>query len=297
MGTTFTVAAYGEHRGRLASAVQAAFDETRRIDRFLSNYRSDSELSRINRRAASGPFGVSTEMADLLARCLAYSRASDGAFDITVGALMKVWGFYKGSGRLPSRSALAHARRRVGYRHVVLDAANKTVRFRQDGLELDPGGIGKGYAVDRMAKILREAGVKSAFVTAGGSSMYAIGVPPKDARGWYVRIRDPQQTEETAAELYLEDESLSTSGSYEKFFEADGKIYTHIMDPRTGMPAEGVAAVSVLAPLTLDSEAWTKAFFVNGRAWSEAHMPSAFRVLLCETDAPCRWVGDDRPEQ
>ena len=107
-----------------------------------------------------------------------------------------------------------------------------------------------------------------------------------------MRIRDPDNAKETAARLHLKDTSLSTSGSYEKFFEADGKIYSHIMDPRTGMPAHGVVTVSVLAASTLDSEAWTKAFFVNGWDWSVRNKPADFRVFLCRADAPCAWVAE-----
>ena len=295
MGSVYTIAAYGEHRGRLASAVRAAFDEARRIDAFLSNYKKTSELSRINREAADGPVEVSSEMARLLARCLDYSRQSEGAFDITVGPLMKAWGFFKGSGELPSSFAISRARKLVGYRLLRLNMESRTIEFQKSGVELDPGGIGKGYAVDRMAEVLRQAEVTHAFISAAGSSLYAIGAPPEEPRGWYVRIRHPRDPKRTAAELYLKDESLSTSGSYEKFFEIDGKTYSHIMDPRTGRSAEGIASVSVLSEHTLDSEAWTKAFFVNGRPWSHAHKPAAFRVFLCTTDGVCAWVNGDSP--
>ncbi len=290
MGSTYTIAAFGEHRGQLASAVRAAFDEARRIDRFLSNYKPDSELSRINREASDGPIEISSEMADLLTNCLEYSHASEGAFDVTVGALMKVWGFYKGSGELPYAWQLAVARRKVGFEHLVLDRGKKTIHIRRRGLELDPGGIGKGYAVDRMAEVLREAGVSAAFISAAGSSLYGIGAPPDNPEGWPVRIRDPEDSAATATKLHLKDQSLSTSGAYEKFFEADGKVYSHIMDPRTGMPSQGVVSVSVLAPSTLDSEAWTKAFFVNGWDWSVKNKPDAFRAFLCSEDQPCNWI-------
>ncbi len=292
MGSTYTIAAFGDRRGKLASAVRAAFDEARRIDSFLSNYKDESELSRVNQEAADGPVSVSHELADLLGRCIEYSRTSDGGFDITVGALMKVWGFYKGSGELPYAWQLAGARRKVGYQHIDLNLYDSTVRFERDGLELDPGGIGKGYAVDRMADVLRGAGITSAFISAAGSSLYGIGAPPDEPAGWPVRIRDPRNARETAARVHLKNESLSTSGSYEKFFEADGKTYSHIMDPRTGMPAQGVVSVSVLARLTLDSEAWTKAFFVNGRDWSVENKPEGFRVFLCQADGACEWVGE-----
>jgi thiamine biosynthesis lipoprotein len=292
MGSTYTIAVFGEHRSQLASAVRAAFDEARRIDSFLSNYKRDSELSRVNQEAADGPVSVSHELADLLSRCIEYSKASDGGFDITVGALMKVWGFYKGSGELPYAWQLASARRKVGYQHIDLNVEKVTVRIARRGLELDPGGIGKGYAVDRMADVLRRAGITSAFISAAGSSLYGIGAPPDEPGGWPVQIRDPRNAHETAARLRLKNESLSTSGSYEKFFEADGKTYSHIMDPRTGMPAQGVVSVSVLAPVTLDSEAWTKAFFVNGWDWSVENKPEEFRVFLCQADGACEWVGE-----
>jgi FAD:protein FMN transferase len=298
MGTVYRVAGYGEKRAVLASAVQAAFEEARRLDHLLSNYKQDSELSRINRLASEGPVEVSDEMAELLERCLEYSRASEGAFDITVGPLMKVWGFYRGEGKLPSRFTLWRTLGKIGYQNLELDPERKRVRFLHSGMELDPGGIGKGYAVDRMVEVLRRFGVRSAMVSAGSSSMYAVGTPPAEPRGWHIRIRDPKDAEKTAAEVYLADESLSTSGSYEKFFEVDGKLYSHIMDPRTGMPAEGVLSVSVRSARTLDSEAWSTAFFVNGLEWTRKHRRADFRVFMCAVGGGCEWLGeeDERPD-
>jgi thiamine biosynthesis lipoprotein len=173
---------------------------------------------------------------------------------------------------------------------VALDPDKRTIRFLRAGMKLDPGGIGKGYAVDRMVAVLREAGVKRAFLSAGSSSLYALGAPPDEPRGWYVRIRDPKNPDETAAEVYLKNESLSTSGFYEKFFEVDGKIYSHIMDPRTGMPAEGVLTVSVVTEKTIDSEAWSTGFFVNGLEWTRRHKRREFRVFLCPAGGACGWV-------
>lgn len=186
MGTTFTVVAYGEDRFKLQAAVESSLDEVRRLEQMMSNYRPDSEWSRMNRDAAHGPVRLSAEMFELLSECMRYSEASDGAFDISVGPLMKIWGFYRGSGRFPHRAEIKGAMARVGYRNIELNAEEQTVRFRRAGLELDPGGIGKGYAVDRMIPILKAGGVRSGFITAGSSSMYAIGAPPKDARGWHV---------------------------------------------------------------------------------------------------------------
>lgn len=291
MGTTFTVDLYGSNRGALQAAAEAAYDEVHRLDNMLSNYIPDSELSRVNDEAFDHPVHVSREFFNLLSTCIAYSRVSEGSFDITVGELMKTWGFYKGSGHLPHRAEIRSALDRMGYQNIELDAANETVRFRKR-INLDPGGVGKGYAVDRMAEVLRQAGVTSALVSGGGSSIYGIGTPPNDRRGWSVKIRDPKDGKKTAAEVYLKDDSVSTSGNYEKFFWAEGKLYSHIMDPRTGYPAEGMLSVSVVAPKTLDSEVWAKPYYILGRSWTQAHKPATFRVLLCEDKpgAACAWL-------
>ena len=258
----------------------------------LSNYRDESEWSHVNREAAAHPVDVTPELFSVLSSCLEYSRQSDGAFDITVGALMKVWGFYKGEGRMPRPADVTDALAKVGYRHVLLDPSARTVRFSRRGIELDPGGIGKGYAVDRIVDVLKRERVDVALVSASGSSIYGLGAPPEDSRGWPITIRSPRDPEEEAATVFLRNMSLSTSGSYEKFFWAEGRTYSHIMDPRTGYPARGTSSVSVLAARTLDSEAWTKPFFINGRDWTRAHKPEAFRVFFCDEGPPaaCSWI-------
>jgi len=292
MGSTYTVELYGFDRVRMEAAVDAALDEARRLDDLLSNYKADSEWSQVNRHAAEGPMRVSPELFDLLSACVEYSRESEGAFDITVGPLMKVWGFYKGTGHLPHRAEVMAALTRVGYRHIHLDAKAQTVWFDKSGVEIDPGGIGKGYAVDRMVDVLKQKGFRNALVAGSGSSIYGMGAPPSQPKGWAVDIKDPWDQSKTATEIFLKDMSMSTSGSYEKFFRAEGKIYAHIMDPRTGYPARGSVAVSVIAPRTIDSEAWAKPYFVNGRQWAARHKPRDFRVYFCEdrTDQPCAWL-------
>jgi thiamine biosynthesis lipoprotein len=292
MGSTYTIALYGTDRVAMEAAADAAFDEVRRLDDLLSNYRPESEWSQVNQHAAERPVKVSPELFQLLSACSEYSRESEGAFDISVGPLMKVWGFYKGSGHLPHRPEILAALTKVGYRHVHLDPAAQTVWFDRAGVELDPGGIGKGYAVDRMVSILRKNGVHTALVAGSGSSIYGMGAPPNEPRGWRVDIRDPKDSHKVSTELFLKDTSMSTSGSYEKFFRAEGRIYAHIMDPRTGYPAQGSVSVSVVAPRTIDSEAWAKPYFVNGRSWAVKHKPKEFRVYFCEdrTEQPCAWL-------
>ena len=196
-------------------------------------------------------------------------------------------GIDEGLGILQRRGAcrgeadVTDALAKVGYRHVLLDPSARTVRFSRRGIELDPGGIGKGYAVDRIVDVLKRERVDVALVSAAGSSIYGLGAPPEDSRGWPITIRSPRDPKEEAATVFLRNMSLSTSGSYEKFFWAEGRTYSHIMDPRTGYPARGTSAVSVLAARTLDSEAWTKPFFINGRDWtSGAQAGSVSCVLL-----------------
>jgi thiamine biosynthesis lipoprotein len=292
MGSTYTVELYGYDRVKMEAAADAALDEARRLDELLSNYQPESEWSQVNRHAAEGPMKISPELFQLFSACLEYSRQSEGAFDITVGPLMKVWGFYKGTGHLPHRAEVAAAMTRVGYRHLHLDARAGTVWFDRAGVEIDPGGIGKGYAVDRMVDVLRKNGVTTALVAGSASSIYGLGAPPGHPAGWAIDIRDPWDHSRRAASIFLKDMSLSTSGSYEKFFRAEGRTYAHIMDPRTGFPAQGTVSVSVMAPRTIDSEAWAKPYFVNGRQWAARHKPKDFRVYFCQdrTDQPCAWL-------
>ncbi len=292
MGTTYSVVVYGTDRYKMQSAVELAFEEVRRLDQLLSNYRKDSELSRLNQDAAERPVKVSKELFDLLSACVRYSEASEGAFDITVGPLMKVWGFYKGSGRFPHRAEIRGAMANVGYKNIGLDAAQQTVRFRSAGVEIDPGGIGKGYAVDRMVAILKSNGIHSGLITAGSSSIYGIGAPPTESRGWKIAIKHPKEPDRSVEEVFLKDMSMSTSGNYEKFFRVAGKVYSHIMDPRTGYPAPGMLQVSVVTSKTLDSEAWTKPYFINGRNWASHHKLSGSRVYLCEdrSELACAWL-------
>jgi FAD:protein FMN transferase len=292
MGTAFVIEMYGPDEHLMQTAADQAFAELRRVNQMLSNYRPSSELSRVNECAGTTPVKVSPEFFDLLTACKTYSRESEGTFDITVGPLMKVWGFYKGSGRLPSSAEVRAALDNVGYQNLELDSRNLAVRFKKPGVNLDPGGVGKGYAVDRMVAVLVKNHIDSALVSAGGSSIFGMGVPPNDPRGWYIRIRDPKQENRTAAEVYLKNNSISTSGNYEKFFWANGKLYSHIMNPHTGYPAEGMLSVSVISPRTLDSEIWAKPYYILGAAWTERHKPKDFRVLMCEDKpgASCAWL-------
>jgi len=289
MGGTFSIAVYADARARGDAAAAAAFEELRRLDRMLSHYRPESAWSDVNRHASERAVAVPQELFDLVVAALEHSRRSEGAFDITVGPLMRAWGFQEGTGQLARDDVLQQARARVGYAHVLLDAAHRTIRFARPGVELDPGGIGKGYAVDRMIAVLADHGIDRALVSAAGSSLYAMGAPPGED-GWPVVIGG-RPAGSNQVRLLLKDESLSTSGSFARSFRADGRTYGHILDPRTGYPAGGFLA-AVVAPRTLDSEVWTKVVLVNGRDWSAQHLPRNWRAFLCEHERPssCGWL-------
>jgi thiamine biosynthesis lipoprotein len=290
MGTTFSVVLYGKNLDKMDEAADSAFDEVQRLNNLLSIHHPASVWSEINRLAGQRPVAVSPEVFKLLTRCLRYSRRSEGAFDITVGPLVKAWGFFKGAGRLPGRDEIAAALTKTGCRHLCLDPAGRTVRFDREGVEINPGGIGKGYAVDRMVGILRRKGLDTALVMASSSSIYGMGAPPGEARGWKVAIRNPKRPRQhSATEVFLKDMSLSTSGGYAQTFWAGGRSFSHILDPRTGYPARGMLLVSVTAPRAIDSEAWTKPFFILGRSWAAKNRPARLNAFFCEDGPEEAW--------
>lgn len=301
MGTTFTLRLYVNDQAQGHDAAEAAFEEIERVEEALSHYRPTSEISRINRLAATPP-GIVTdaETFALLARAQAFSRQSDGAFDITVGPLMQAWGFFRGRGHYPSAAELATAQASTGWRHVTLDDTRRSLRTDRAGMSLDLGGIGKGYALDRAAAVLRAAGVTSALLDAGSSSLYAIGAPP-DTDGWLIQIPDDTDATRTIAHVRLRDASLSTSGTQQQFFTMNGRRYSHIIDPRTGHPVEGMSQVTLLAPNATDSDALTKVAFVMGPERAPnvlAHTPGTAALFIRDTSASSkrivqwRWPND-----
>jgi len=262
MGTEFTIDLYAADRGAAEAVMNLAFDEIDRLDDLLSNYRPSSELSRINREASTGPVITDPETFHFLERSLYWSRQSNGAFDITVGPLLRAWGFFFHQGRIPSDAELTALREKIGWQHIALDPAARSVTFlphRQ--MELDPGSIGKGFAVDRVVALLREQSVTSAFISAGSSTLYAIGVPP-GTTGWPVNIPDPRHTGAIFSTILLRDSSLSTGACTEKFFIQNGHRYCHIFDPRTLRPVEGMLQSTVISPSATDSDALSTVVFI-----------------------------------
>jgi thiamine biosynthesis lipoprotein len=256
----------------------------------MSHYKNDSELSLVNREAAKAPVKVDPELFDFIAECLRYSRESEGAFDITVGPLMKAWGFFRGEGRMPGDAELAEARSRVGYGHVILNQKDGTIFFDKAGVEIDLGGIAKGYAVDRAVAVLKQCGVTSALLSAGGSTIYALGAPPGES-AWEIEVQDPAERDKIATRVRLKDRALSVSGSNEKFFELNGARYSHVMDPRAGRPVQGILSVAVITDDGTSGDALDNVFFVLGAERGRALLNefSASEVIFFLPDSRKKW--------
>jgi thiamine biosynthesis lipoprotein len=291
MACEYAIEVYGRDQPALPRIVDEAFEEVDRIDRLMSHYKPDSPLSRINREAAEHPVVVEPELFEFITEAMRHHRESGGAFDITVGPLMKAWGFFRGEGRMPADEELAKARHHVGAGHVRMDPASKTIAFDEAGVELDLGGIAKGYAVDRVVELLKRRQVAAALVSAGGSTIYGLGAPP-GAEAWDVTLQDPIDSRKVAFAMKLKDRALSVAGSSEKAFEAGGVRYSHIMDPRTGTPAQGVLSVAVLANTGTAGDALDDAFFVLGpeRSRSYLHRLQDIEVLFFLPDARRGWT-------
>jgi thiamine biosynthesis lipoprotein len=265
-----------------AEAFQAVDDLESRVSTWIP----DSQMSYVNNHAADEPVKIAPDLLQMLQYAKGVNRESGGAFDVTVGPLIELWGFYKGQGYLPKPEELKQALGKVGMQHVTLDPERSTVRFEKRGIRMDFGGIAKGMALDVAADVLRRNGVVAGILHCGTSTVYALGAPP-GASGWTVRIRNPYNEKLWVDEVTLRDSALSTSGSYEKFFELEGKKYCHIFDPRTGMPVEGMLSATSVAPSGMASDALSTTFFVLGVEKTEAYCrehPEVRAILVPEPE-------------
>jgi thiamine biosynthesis lipoprotein len=240
----------------------AALDLVDRLEAQLSVYRADSAVSDLNRRAAMAPVRVDPHLFALLRRAARLSALTDGAFDPTAGPLVRCWGFFERAGAVPEPAGLADALARTGIRQLHF-GRDRTVTFARQGVELNLGGIGKGYALDRAGRLLRRRGRRCALLNGGSSSVLAIGHPPDQDR-WIIGLRDPARRERRWALLRLADAAVATSGVAEQSFVADGRRYGHLLDPRSGQPVDGRLSVTVVASCAAEADALATAFFVGG---------------------------------
>ena len=262
MGTTYSLYLYAASAAEADADAASVFDEIDRLEQLLSNYRKTSELSRINREAGSSDVTTDPETFHFLERSLGWSARSNGAFDLTVGKLMKSWGFFEHSGHRPTVAELTQVRRETGWTKVHLDAGLRTVHFLSPGIELDPGGIGKGYAVDQAIAILRSEHISAALLSAGSSTIYALGAPP-GKEGWKIQVPALGDGKNVLSSVVLRDTALSTANCSEKHFIENHHMYCHIMDPHTLQPVEGMLQVTVIDSSATDSDALSNVLFVS----------------------------------
>ena len=245
--------------------VFAALDLVEALESQLTVYRDDSEVIRINRNAAAEPVPVEPRLYALLQLADHLHAETGGALDITSGPLSEAWGFSRREGRIPTDDQIAGARTRVGMQHVELNDECQTIAFKRQNVSINLNSIGKGYALDRMAELLAQHDVGDYLLHGGKSSILARGVQPaSEDAGWRIAIRHPLRPTEQLAELVLRNESLSTSGAGTQFFIRRGRRFGHILDPRSGFPAEGLYSATVIAPTAAEAEGLSTAFYVMG---------------------------------
>jgi FAD:protein FMN transferase len=282
---------------RLPAVVPGAVElATRALDRIealeeqLTVYSDDSELSRLNARAHGGPIEVEAGLFALLEQAVAIGEATGGAYDVTAGALSIAWGFFKGPKRVPDPATLAEARARTGQQHLTLDSARRTVAFDRPGVVINLGSIGKGYAIDQAVDLIKTHWwPTSALLHGGQSSLYALGSPPGRFGGrWPIALRNPFDPSAPLGTLRVRNRGVGTSGASVQQFEVAGRVYGHILDPRTGEPAQGPASVTVLAPSAADADALSTAFYLLGPDATAAYIdrhPGIGAIFITEGPA------------
>ena len=286
MATRFELVLHGENVPALRAAGEEALDEVARLENQLSLYRPGSEIAQLNARAAREAVQVTPELFSLLQHARQLHAETGGAFDITIAPLVRCWGFMGANGRMPLPEEVVVARDLVGMSHVELDERYRTVRFERKGVMLDLGAIGKGFAVGRAAETLRDAGVTSALIHGGTSTIHAIGKPP-DAPHWKVAIAQPPSAAEQIyfpdlPSIQLRDEAMSVSAPWGRSFASGGKAFGHGIDPRTGEPTEGALLAAVVLPSTTETDALSTALLTLGPAGHGhiARLRPGMRTLL-----------------
>jgi len=261
MGTSVEVRVFGGDPATRTAATDEAFGAMVEVDRLMSNWKADSEVTTANRDAADFPVRLSDPLFSVIEAGQLVSDRSSGAFDMTVGPAMQLWGFRSRKPHIPTADEIAALRAVVNYRNVVLDGAEHTMRFVHPGMEIDLGGIAKGFAVELAAGALRRRHL-GGFIDAGGNQ-YMLGLPPGKP-AWTVGVRDPDHADRLLGTLELPEGSVSTSGQYANFLTVDGRRYGHILDPRTLMPSDASLSVTLFSPDGTLADAVSKAAFVLG---------------------------------
>ncbi|MBI4529910.1 MAG: FAD:protein FMN transferase [Candidatus Latescibacteria bacterium] len=281
MGTVCEITASGDDVNRVEAGVTAAFAEIDRLEKVMSTYRDDSEIARLNRTPARQESVCSEDLFSVIEQAQGYAVLTGGTFDITVHPLIEVWGFEKIGGDRPTPEAIFAALTSEGYRLMTVNVKDRTCTFTRDGMGINLGGIGKGYALDKAVDQLRRYGVTSARLNFGGN-ISTMG-RPSDGETWCIRVSHPVKLRERVVDLYLSDRAVSTSANSERFVEIEGKRYGHILNPRTGFPANRQGSVTVVSPSATEADALSTGLFVMSddqiRLFVQAHQEIGVIVM------------------
>lgn len=291
MGTVVEIAVVGQSGERSRDAIREALEEIARVDELVSTFKQGSVVSRLNREGAIGKVSVGKEVFFLIRAAAAISEASGGAFDITVGPIVKLWGFESGGAR-PSEVILGKVLPLVGYRNLNYDENSYAVGFKTSGMQIDLGAMAAGWAADLAIEKLKARGITAAIVDAGGE-LRVIGSKPGGIP-WRIGVQDPRSPGELLMTFDLGDTAVATSGDYERFFMDGGVRYHHILDPATGMPARGCRSVTVLAPTAAEADACSTAAFVLGPERGIAFLRSrpGVRGFIVDEDGDLHWTDE-----
>jgi len=263
MGTVARIMVVAENQQQAHRAINAAFDEIFHTEELMSDYDPNSQLSKVNRLAFEQPVLVDAELFEVLTAAMLYSSLSDGAFDITIGPVVQLWRKAKEDNAAPAADALQKAKERVGYKKLILNAENTTVRFAKEGMLLDLGGIAKGYAIDKAIEILQDAGVKGAMVDVGGD-LRCFGTPANGKKHWLIGLQDPAEDGNILLTLNMDDRAVATSGDYRRFVIIDEQKHSHIVNPTTADSPDDLSSVTLIAPTATAADALATAVTVLG---------------------------------
>ena len=284
MDTFCEISCYEDSKDKSIAAIDAAFKEMERIEKVFSKFNKNSEVSNINRLAGLEKVAASEEVFKLTEKSVYYSRISDGAFDITVAPLMEIWGFVRRHKSIPDKETIENALEGVGYKNIELDPKKLSVKFLNKKTKIDFGGIAKGYAVDRAKDVLVSRGIKNGLVNLGGN-IFALGSAPGN-KAWKIGVEDPRNKGKLLRSFELTNRAISTSGNYERFFEIGGKRYSHIINPLTGEPCQGIISVTVAADSAEQADGLSTAIFVMGeeKGLNLAKSIKGIKVLILKED-------------
>ncbi|MCL1673478.1 FAD:protein FMN transferase [Elizabethkingia ursingii] len=262
MGSRFQITLVDKDSISAEQNIHKAIAEITRIENLISEWRPETQISQVNQNAGIKPIKVDKEVFDLTKKGIYFSKLTDGAFDISIVAMDKIWKFDDSMDELPSEQAIKESVRHVGYQNIILDSTNSTIFLKNPGMKIGFGSIGKGYAADKTRDLMKSIGVKAGIIDASGD-ISTWGTQP-DGKPWAIGINNPFNDHKMAAVLYFKENAVTTSGSYEKYAEIHGKRYSHIMNPKTGYPSTGLTSVTITGPNATMANGFSTSIMVLG---------------------------------